>query len=369
MNQKNDAQLWQAWQDAVRQEVKKRPWLSSLLLQKRSRLFERFSLFYNRLRAAPRQLRRKLAVGVAAAALMLALSGAPTPVQAATITVGPGCTLVQAIQSANTDTSVGSCTAGSGADTIVLAGGTYSYTTINGTASALPDITSEITIEANGAIIQRTSGNMRIIRVDGNGDLTLNDATIRGGSGVNFAGGILNDGTLTLNNSVVSNNSASGSNSTGGGILNNGALTLNNSAVNDNSVIGVGSIHGGGVMNVGTLTLNNSDISGNQASAGGGIANRGTTILNDSNVSNNTVSRVGGGIDNSEGTLTLNNSVISGNTATIAGGGIHNRASANLNDSIVSGNRPKTSEAVTRRKIIGLNPLNHTHLTVFAQPV
>ena len=44
---------------------------------------------------------------------------------AATITVGPGCTLRDAIASANTDTAVGSCAAGSGADVIDLPFGIY----------------------------------------------------------------------------------------------------------------------------------------------------------------------------------------------------------------------------------------------------
>lgn len=170
MNKKDDGQLLQAWQDAVQQEVGKRPWLASLLCQKRHRLFERFALFYNRLLAAPRQLRRKLAIGVGAAALMLALSGAPTPAYAATITVTPGaigtnigdgCSLVEAIINANNDAAThAECAAGSGADTIVLAGNTYSYATANGTGSALPDITSVITIEANGATIQRTGARI-----------------------------------------------------------------------------------------------------------------------------------------------------------------------------------------------------------------
>ena len=126
MNKHGNPQIMQAWQEAVQKEVSKRPWLASLLWQKRRQLFERFTLFYHRLLAAPRQQRRRLAAGVAAAALMLALSGTPTPAHAATITVGPDCTLVQAIRSANADAVApgSSCTAGSGADTIVLAGGT-----------------------------------------------------------------------------------------------------------------------------------------------------------------------------------------------------------------------------------------------------
>lgn len=61
----------------------------------------------------------KLVAALAAVALLLALNGAQA--QAATITVdGATCTLVDAIDAANSDTATGGCPAGSGADTIEL---------------------------------------------------------------------------------------------------------------------------------------------------------------------------------------------------------------------------------------------------------
>ena len=321
MNKQDNPQPVQAWQEAVRQEVGKRPWLAPLLAQKGRYLFERFNLFYNRLRAAPRKLRRKLAYGVAAAALMLALSGAPTPVHAATITVGPDCTLVQAIISANTNAvaSGSSCTAGSGpADTIVLpANSTHNFNTAAGTSAALPNITSPITIEANGATIQRTGGaNMSLFRVNPSGNLTLNNATITGGNDT-WGGGINNNGgTLTLNNSTVTGNHATNS---GGGIYSYGGTTiLNNSTVSGNTA---GSF-GGGIFTTnnydssGTTTLNNSTVTGNDAlTGGGGIHNRtsysydghnSTIIFNRTIVSGNT-SSMGAEIDNLSGIVTFNN--------------------------------------------------------------
>ena len=332
MNQKNDVQLWQAWQDAVRQEVKKRPWLASLLCQKRHHLFERFTLFYNRLRAAPRKLRRKLAYGVAAAALMLALSGVPAPpLQAnATIVVTPGaagivadgqCSLVEAIINANDGAAThADCAPGSaGHDTIVLAGNAYSYDNAYGTDSALPDIAIEITIEANGATIARDNGddtpNMRLIRVDAGGALTLNNAIITGGSGVNRGGGIYNrSGAITLNNSAVSGNTADA----GGGIFNaDGATTLNNSTVSGNTA----DDDGGGIFNFdGAITLNNSTVSGNSAKNGGGIFNdNGAANLNNSAVSANSASVGGGGIVSYyyNSATTLVRTIVSGNNANI----------------------------------------------------
>ena len=112
-----------------------------------------------------------------------------------------------------------------------------------------------------------------------------------------------NEGTLTLTNSSVSNNTALYS-SIVGGIYNTGTLTLTNSTISGNTAqYG----NGGGIDNGGTLTLTNSTISGNAAQygSGSGIAVTGSNTNN-------------GSID----TLTLTNSTISGNRATGNGGGI-----------------------------------------------
>lgn len=291
----------EAWQEAA-PETAVRPWLASLLWQNGNRLWTRFVLFYRRLADMGRKNRRRLKIGLGTAALLLALSGAPTPAHAATITVGPGCTLVQAIQSANTDTSVGSCTAGSGADTIVLAGNTYSYDTAFGNdEAALPLIESEITIEANGATLQRTSGTMRILHINSGGDLTLNSATITGGNSDNRAGGILNVGTLSLNNSTIHGNTAT---EWGGGIYNlGGTVTINNSTISGNT-----GASGGIDTSGGTVTINNSTLTGNTATnvfgSGGVIVfNNGTINLNRTIISGNN----GGEIRNDGGTINANN--------------------------------------------------------------
>ena len=81
-------------------------------------------------------LRRVLPSSLVFAAVILLL---PAQVLAATINVGDGCSLKNAIKSANRNVSVGGCTAGSGADTIVMS---YNIK-LN---RMLPDITSTITI-------------------------------------------------------------------------------------------------------------------------------------------------------------------------------------------------------------------------------
>ena len=189
--------------------------------------------------------------------------------------------------------------------------------------------------------------------IDNAGTLTLNNSIVSN----NIGGGIYNTGTLTLNNSIVSDNTVTrtftgGGVDTGGGISNWGILTLNNSTVSGNTVSGINSKGGGGggiyngfnfLTGKDTLTLNNSTVSGNLAtgdySSGGGIYNTGTLTLNNSTVSGNTVSGIGskgGGIYNVNGNgtyngnsdgpiVTLNNSTVSGNRATgtdSSGGGI-----------------------------------------------
>ena len=304
--------LWRQQMHTAQQQ----PWLASLLLQQAKHKVERFAYFYQRLTSLPRRWRRRiqrgLATGLLGASLLLSWSPAPS-VHAATITVTPsasgingsdGCSLVEAIMNANGNNRSGSteCTAGSGADTITLAGNTYSYNTAFGTDSALPNITSELTINANGATIARSGGaNFRLIRVNNAGNLTLNDATITGGTAF---GGILNRGMLTVNNSIISGNGSTNLN--GGGISNraagaNATTIINNSTIANNTTYGAYTF-GAGIANYSigagnaTLTINNSTISGNEIEGGfgGGISNHKTgagtaqTTINNSTITKNT---------------------------------------------------------------------------------
>ena len=69
------------------------------------------------------------------------------------------------------------------------------------------------------------------------------------------------------------------------------------------------------VGNSGTLTIQNSEFSGNSAGFGGGIANSGTLAVYNSSITQNTASQDGGGIYTCcGGTLELENTVVTGNT-------------------------------------------------------
>jgi hypothetical protein len=232
---------------------------------------------------------------------------------------GDVCGLIAAINAANTSP---------GADTINLApGGTYTLTAVNNSTagdSGLPAITSQITINGNGATIQRDLGapSFRIFYIAGPnaGDLTVNRVTVRGGGLFSTGGGIHNRGTLKVIDSLVIGNRGDG----GAGIYNeNGVVELIKSTVSGNAdrFFGAGIYNDG---NAATLTLNNSSITGNSGRLRGtGIYNdAGTATLINSTVSGNIH---GTGIGNDAGgKVTLINSTVSGNggTAPDDGGGI-----------------------------------------------
>src|SRR5262249_9515743 len=159
--------------------------LMSQLVQHRQALLPRFATAYHWLRALPRRMRRHLQrhwhASLGGLALLLTLGQAPA--LAVTINVdGTVCTLVDAITAANTNALVGGCdgSASTGADTLVLEpNSVHTLTAVNNTTydpTALPVVSSEITIEGNGSTIQRASGapHFRLLAVNATGDLTLN---------------------------------------------------------------------------------------------------------------------------------------------------------------------------------------------------
>ena len=131
---------------------------------------------------------------------------------------------------------------------------------------------------------------------------------------------IFNRGNLTLTNAAVDGNrTLMGSN--GGGIYNNGGtVTIENSTISNN----IGDTGGGGIINFfgGTLTITNSTISGNTATTGGPTAGGGgivnlniATVTNSTIANNNSPAAPGGGVVNAAGTFTSRNSIYGDNTA------------------------------------------------------
>ena len=188
--------------------------------------------------------------------------------------------------------------------------------------SALPAIAADVTITGPGATSVTVSGNNSttvgtIFTINSGATVSMSGLTIANGNSnaVNAGGGILNDGTLTVNNCTISGNSGIGSGNEGGGITNFGTLTVSTSTVSGNS----GS-EGGGIFNgqTNTLTVVNSTFSGNSVTTkGGGIYNYpgGTLTVTSSTISANSASEDGGGVETNGTTTTITNSIVAGNTA------------------------------------------------------
>jgi len=135
---------------------------------------------------------RKIGYSSLSASILYALSGVSGG-HAAFISVNEaflfGCKLPDAIRAANTDSSVGACTGGNGADTISLQSFVLS--------SQYPAIESTVTLLGNGNIIPSS------LSVE-NGDLTAQSVTITGGISVS------SNSNLTLMNCVISGSTGAG---------------------------------------------------------------------------------------------------------------------------------------------------------------
>jgi len=193
----------------------------------------------------------------------------PTVTVSNTLDAGAG-SLRNAIDTAAADTSIVFATGLSGLQITLTTGQLLVDSQLNIDASSLAD---GITVSANNS--------SRVFEVATGTLAAFNSLTITQGS-VAAGAGLLNQGTLTINNSTFTAN--------GGGAISN----LN-----------------------GTLTLNNSTLSGNTTpSNGAGVLNNNSVMaLNHTTVSGNTAGLAGGGIYRSSGSITLNNSIVAGNTA------------------------------------------------------
>ena len=263
--------------------------------------------------------------------------------------------LIQSIKDANASPE---------ADTINLAANTiYELTQAEQVdnfygATGLPIILDDITINGNGATIQRAGNapDFRIILIggagtvgfiNGKGKLTLDNVTIKGGRvgpGLNASddgGGILNSGgELIVKNSTITENYAEDD---GGGILNTGTgqglarVTIENSTISRNTAKGEDIFDGGaGIDNDGNkdngalgaeMIITNSTITenSNQNGSGGGIrnVNGGVLTIRDSQITNNS-SQFGSGIANGADPTISGTSLTIGNTniANNSGGGL-----------------------------------------------
>ncbi|NJQ02460.1 hypothetical protein [Streptomyces zingiberis] len=234
-------------------------------------------------------------------------------------------------------------TRGSGILTLP-SGCVYSFTDDypDGSGNALPTVTGNIQITSFGATIERSDAateTFRVLDVAAGATLTLNRITVRGGDSTT-GGGIRNAGRLILNQSVVTENQATGD---GGGIYTTDDLTLNSSRVSDNSAGG----NGGGVADIGgdVRTLGGTIRDNTATSDGGGVyvSGSGATLRTTSTAfSGNLAGDQGGGIGVfGTAQARLLGSLVTGNTAT-SGGGIYEEPGSlvQLTSTPVTGNTP-----------------------------
>ena len=147
--------------------------------------------------------------------------------------------------------------------------------------------------------------------------------------------------TVSISGLLIENGSAPD----GGGVLNNGTLTLTNSLVGLNTA----TIAGGGIANAGTLNVTGSFLNDNTAGSGGGGAiaalTGATTTVTNSDLTGDSADDLGGALysagpenDSVPGTMTVENSTLTDNTATVYGGAIANGGPLNVIGSTLSGN-------------------------------
>ena len=333
-----------------------------------------------------------------AVALALAASGA----HAATITVTDGgdagtattCTLRQAIVSANTDSAQGSCTAGSGADTINFAAGLANSAIALQYGQLL--VYSSVTISGSGQTIQ-AARNSRVMSINHYGNtaptVNLTDLTLTGGNyngpgaglAISYSTAPLRPLTrqhqhvpqrkapipppayapiVSLNQVTISNNA---SNVTAGGLFIDAAtVTVNQSTISGNSLTpsrnqGAGGIfitssytysygYPGSAVTITDSTISGNNVSGTRSYEAGGIFVYGSNLtLTNSTIASNSASgntSLAGGLSLYYGAAAVvNNSTITGNTvnsnANVVSGGVlvYGGTSANLYNTVLSANQ------------------------------
>lgn len=182
-------------------------------------------------------------------------------------------------------------------------------------------LSKNVTIDGSGAPGITVSGNYsdRVLIINAGTTASVRHLTLANGYGWDLAGGVLNNGSLTLDHATVKDNvmatNAGEFWKGGGGIYSGDGARLN---------------------------LVDSTVSGNQAGwSGGGIYAfyNTTTTITRSTVSGNISSDVGGGI-RSLGNMNITNSTISGNTATGWHGGaiFHTDGNMNISSSSIVNN-------------------------------
>ena len=196
------------------------------------------------------------------------------------------------------------------------------------------DVTDDLTVTGPGTTRLAVSGSgvSRVLHVAPGVAANVSGLTVTGGRALDFGGGILNEGDLSLSFCRVVGNVAFTKNpdeeADGGGISNTGTMTVRFSVIASNTLTGTDDPSVDGV-NI----------------SGGGISSEGagaSLIITDSSISFNTAPNAGG-LRIAEGsTLTFARNLVEGNTAlqTLGGGvGLDDAPATTLADSVFRNNR------------------------------
>jgi CSLREA domain-containing protein len=317
-----------------------------------------------------------LSLGVLLGMLWLLSAAWIHPARAAVITsvnttvdeynTGGSCSLREAIASANTDTAVGGCTAGSGADTIILPANTYplSLAGVGDDANLTGDldITDTLTIIGAGpgqTIIDGLHLD-RVLHIHfGVDSVVISGVTIYNGYAFQDSGGGINNwnADLTLINTEVLSNAAWFSTGAvvGGGLYHSdGNLTMVNCSVMSNTIEGRG---GGIFLGWGTAVLTDTVISHNSANQTGGVLGGGGLYIReahvrmvDGQVAHNSAEQDGGGVFVRESAASFTqtgDTLIAYNSADYLGGGVYvNLGSATIGSAQILSNTARSGGGV-----------------------
>ncbi|HEX2443916.1 MAG TPA: carbohydrate binding domain-containing protein [Vicinamibacterales bacterium] len=215
-------------------------------------------------------------------------------------------------------------------------------------------LAKDVVIDASAAPGLTLSGNGadRVFIINSGTEATLRHLTVANGFGFDLAGGILNNGSLTLEDSTVRDNSVGAATNEfwkgGGGIYSGDSSTLvvRRSTIRGNTtqLVDGGGLHA--FFNA-TVTVDATTIAGNTAgNVGGGIRSLGNVTVTNSTLSGNTSTAwYGGAAFHTDGVMELVNSTVTANISNAGGpaalfvGTFTNAgATLRLTNSIVSGN-------------------------------
>jgi predicted outer membrane repeat protein len=260
-------------------------------------------------------------------------------------------------------------------DTIVVGDGTY-YEDVNSRGKSItlrsvnpydPNVVAATVIDANG------SGTVVTFPNNVSAVCVLAGFTITNGNSSNGGGIRCFNGAITINDCIITGNSATGA---GGGIASRYAdLTLTGCTFSQNTAHESGPLSGGGGIFTqwGELTLTDCQFSENEAvnHSGGGIRSlNGALTLTNCTFSSNSAAVEGGGVATDSNSVILTNCTFTGNSAQLRGGGMNNShwGATATNCVFISNSAPKGGGICTKDLNEGDETLRLTNCT-FSQNI